>query len=135
MLERRGQQFALLSFLEEISKEMGIEKKIQHMKPVPLSEEPGMLKPEAVEISLTDLTTEELVRLIFQIECSEKLLSVKRTTIQRSGPPGSGLLKAGLQVHTYAPIAASPNGGTLQENTTRSRGQVGMTSKIREATM
>jgi hypothetical protein len=106
MLERRGQQFALLSFLEAVSKEMGIEKKIQHMKPVPLSEEPVLLRAEAVEISLNDLTSEELVRLLFQIECSEKLLSVKRTTVQRAGNPGAGLLKVALQVHTYTSVAA-----------------------------
>lgn len=114
MLERRGKPFALLSHLETVSKELEIEKRIQHMKPVPLSEEPTMMKAEAVEISLNDITTDELVSLLFQIECSEKLLMIKRSSIQRSGEPGSGLLKISLQIHTYA----TPQSSSVQDFTT-----------------
>lgn len=102
-LARRGARFTLLSFLEGISREAGISDKIQYMKPIAFSNDPGQLKQEGMEVSLEAVDVEQLARYLYKIEYSGKLLAIQRIKVQReTGREGAGLLKATLQVSTFA---------------------------------
>ena len=102
MIGQRGPKFTLLSYLESISRETGINDKIQYMKPMSFPEESGPLKQEGMEIKLEGVDMTQLVNYLYKIEYSEKLLSIVRIKVQReSTGDESSLLKATLQVNTY----------------------------------
>lgn len=100
-LNRRGKAFTLLSYLESVSRQAGIDKKIQYMKPLSLGKESDFMKPEGIEVKLEGITVRELINLIYQIEYSGKLLNMRRMKIQRSTRGDQVLLNATLQVQTY----------------------------------
>ena len=95
--------FTLLSYLEAVTREIGIDQRIQYIKPVTFPEGEGKLKPEGIEISLDGINMEQLVNFLYRIEYSEKLLHVKRIKILRASKEKSSLLKVTLQVNTYNP--------------------------------
>lgn len=99
-LTAQGKSFTLLSFLERVSRSVGIEKKIQYMKPLTLHEEGDNLKPEGLEISLEGVTMKELVSFLYRIEYSGKLISIRRIKIQKIAQTQT--LKATLQAHSYS---------------------------------
>lgn len=100
-LNLRGKAFTLLSYLESVSRQAGIDKKIQYMKPLSLGKESDVMKPEGIEVKLEGITVDELINLIYQIEYSGKLLNMRRMKIQRSPKGNQVLLNATLQVQTY----------------------------------
>ena len=104
ILTRRGEKFTLLSYLEGISREIGISKRIQYMKPLSFQEESGPLKPEGMEIKLDDIDITQLINFLHKIEYSEKLLNIKRIKIQRSTKDNVQSLKVTVQVSTYTSI-------------------------------
>ncbi|MBW2033475.1 MAG: hypothetical protein JRI94_07765 [Deltaproteobacteria bacterium] len=93
ILDQRGKKFTLLSFLEGVSRKVGIDNKIQYMKPLTFHEELGALEPVGIEMNLGGINIKQLVNLLHKIECSEKLL---RVTLKKDK-----LLKVTLQVNTY----------------------------------
>ena len=101
ILEQRGKKFTLLSFLEGVSRKVGIDNKIQYMKPITFHEESGALKPVGIEMNLDGINIKQLVSLLHKIEYSEKLLNVRRIKIRRVTLKKDKLLKVTLQVHTY----------------------------------
>jgi hypothetical protein len=101
ILAQRGEKFTLLSFLEGVSREVGIDNKIQYMKPLTFREEEGALKPVGIEMNLDGINTKELVSLLYKIENSEKLLNIKLIKILHVSRGKSKLLKVTLQVNTY----------------------------------
>jgi len=102
-LSSRGDRFTLLSFLEGITREVGLDKNIQYIKPVtfPPSEAAGTFKPEGIEMSLDNVGMEQLVNFLYKVEHSGNLLFVKRIKILKTSRGSSSSLKVTLQVNTY----------------------------------
>lgn len=96
--------FTLLSYLESVTREIGIDQRIQYIKPVPFPEGEGKLRPEGIEISLDGVNMEQLVNFLYRIEYSGKLLHIKRIKILRASKEKTSLLKVTLQVNTYNPV-------------------------------
>jgi type II secretory pathway component PulM len=96
--------FTLLSYLEAVTREIGIDQRIQYIKPVTFPEGEGKLKPEGIEISLDGVNMEQLVNFLYKIEYSGKLLHVKRIKVLRASKEKTSLLKVTLQVNTYNPV-------------------------------
>jgi len=100
-LGQREKNFKLLSFLEALSREVGIQNKIQYIKPRSSSEEPGSLKTEGMEIKLEGIEIPQLVHFLYKIEYSGKLLDSKRIKVQKLSKETGGALRVILQVDTY----------------------------------
>jgi hypothetical protein len=96
--------FTLLSYLEAVTREIGIDQRIQYIKPVTFPEGEGKLRPEGIEISLDGVNMEQVVNFLYRIEYSGKLLHVKRIKILRASKEKTSLLKVTLQVNTYNPV-------------------------------
>jgi len=103
-LARRGKKFTLLSFLEAISREVGIHNMIQYMKPISSAEESGALKGVGMEIKLEGININHLVNFLYKIEYSGKLLNIKRIKIQRLSKRKAQTLRVTLQINTYTTI-------------------------------
>lgn len=102
ILKGRGVKFTLLSYLEGISRQLGINSKIQYMKPLSFpGEEQGNIRPEGIEIKLDGIITRELIPFLQKIEHAGKLLNIKRIKIQRVSKGKDEYLSVTLQVHTY----------------------------------
>ena len=101
-ISRRGAKFTLLSFIGEISREVGIEGRIQYMKPLTFRETTGPLKPAGIEVKVDGINLRQLVDLLYRIEYSQKLLKVTRMKIQRTSEGKNILLNATFQVNTYS---------------------------------
>ena len=95
--------FTLLSYLESVTREIGMDQRIQYIKPVTFPEGEGKLRPEGIEISLDGINMDQLVNFLYRIEYSGKLLHVKRIKILRASKEKTSLLKVTLQVNTYNP--------------------------------
>jgi len=102
-IKGRG-DFTLLSYLEAVTREIGMDQRIQYIKPVTFPEGEGKLKPEGIEISLDGVNMEQLVNFLYKIEYSGKLLHVKRIKVLRASKEKTSLLKVTLQVNTYNPV-------------------------------
>jgi hypothetical protein len=102
-LQGRGEKFTLLSYLEGISREVGIANKIQYVKPLSFPEEPGSLKREGMEVKLEDIDIHELVEYLYKIEYSGKLLKIQRIKVQRVVErDATSSLRVIIQVHTFS---------------------------------
>jgi len=101
ILAARGKGFTLLSFLEGVSRKVGVEDRILYMKPLNFPEQPGPLKSTGIEMKLDRVNTRQLVQLLYRIEHSGKLLNIRRIKIHRSSGQKTPLLKVTLQVNTY----------------------------------
>jgi type II secretory pathway component PulM len=102
-IKGRG-NFTLLSYLEAVTREIGIDQRIQYIKPVTFPEGEGKLRPEGIEISLDGINMEQLVNFLYRVEYSGRLLHVKRIKILRASKEKTSLLKVTLQVNTYNPV-------------------------------
>ncbi len=104
IIAKRQKGFTLLSFLEGISREIGIHDKIQYMKPLSLTEQSGLsFKLVGMEIQLNGLSVDQLVRFLYKVECSDELVSISRMKIQRHITGNRASLRVTLQVETYLP--------------------------------
>ncbi len=101
VLAARGKAFSLLSFLEGVSREAGIDDKIRYMKPLVFHDDSGAMRPAGIEMNLDNIDIEQLVTLLFKIEGAGKLLNIKRIKIQRASDKKLRTLKVTLQVNTY----------------------------------
>lgn len=100
-LGKRGDRFTLLSYLEGVTREAGIDKNIQYIKPVTFPPSEGAFKPEGIEMSLDNVGMEQLVNFLYKVEHSGNLLFVKRIKILKTSRGASSSLKVTLQVNTY----------------------------------
>lgn len=101
ILIERGENFAILSYLESESRKLNIDKRIGYMKPVNFPETSGNLQLSGIEMNLVGINTKELVQFLHKIEASGKLLSINRIKIQRPTKPDPQLINVTLQVNTY----------------------------------
>ncbi|MBW1772727.1 MAG: type II secretion system protein M [Deltaproteobacteria bacterium] len=102
-LKQKGSAFTLLSFLEALSRSVGVDKKIQYMKPLSLEVE-GEIRPEGIEMVLEKIDMRELVSFLYRIEYSEKLLTIRRIKIQKSSRDKNPSLKVTLQIYAYLAV-------------------------------
>jgi type II secretory pathway component PulM len=100
MLSRRGRDFTLLTHLEEVCGKVGIDTRIQYMKPLEMPDQEGSLKPMGIEMRLSGLDIRQLVQFLQQIEQSRQLLSISRIKIRPSAEEGKRSLEVTLQVNT-----------------------------------
>jgi hypothetical protein len=100
MLQQRGKDFTLLTYLEGVCRQAGIDQKIQYMKPLDLPEQEGPVKPVGIEMRLSELDIRNLVQLLYQIEHSRQLLSITRIKIRPSAEEGKRSLEVILQIGT-----------------------------------
>jgi hypothetical protein len=100
-LRSRGDRFSLLSFLEGVTREVGIDKDIQYIKPVSFPPSEGPFRPEGIELSLENMGMEQLVNFLYKVEHTQNLLYVKRIKILKAARGTSSTLKVTLQVNTY----------------------------------
>ena len=103
-LRSRGDRFTLLSFLEGITREIGIDKNIQYIKPVTFPPGESVFKPEGIEMSLDNVGMEQVVNFLYKVEHSRNVLFIKRIKILKASTGSSSTLKVTLQVNTYARI-------------------------------
>jgi hypothetical protein len=102
LLERRGGDFSLLSFMESITRKVGVGDRIAYMKPLSFSdEEEKAQKAVGIEIQLDGLRMKDLVRLLHETEYSGKLLRVRRIKIRANSEQEQRDLKVTLQVETF----------------------------------
>jgi len=78
--QKRGPNFELLTFLEELGKRCNIENKIVSMRPI--NHPSGLPNEMTVEINMDGLITEELTKYLYEIDNSGKLLYIKKTNIR-----------------------------------------------------
>ncbi len=101
MLRKRGNDFTLLSYLEGVTRQLDISRKIQYMKPLEFNEPVEGLQPTGIEMRLEGLDTQELVRFLYRIEHSGNLLNVVHMKIRPSTGEAERTLELTLQVNTY----------------------------------
>lgn len=100
-LKGRGDRFSLLSFLEGVTREVGVDKNIEYIKPVTFPPSDGLFRPEGIELSLVNMGMEQLVNFLYKVEHTGNLLFVKRIKILKATRGTSSTLKVTLQVNTY----------------------------------
>jgi hypothetical protein len=100
-LDSRGDRFSLLSFLEGLTREVGVDRNIQYIKPVTFPPSEGLFRPEGIEVSLENMGMEQLVDFLYKVEHTGSLLYVKRIKILKATRGTSSTLKVTLQVNTY----------------------------------
>ena len=97
----KGKNFTLLSFLEGISREVGIQKKIVYMKPLSSPGEPGASKSLGMEVKLEGINVSDLVNFLYKLEYSDKLIHIKSIRIQKVTKGETPSLRVTLQANTY----------------------------------
>lgn len=103
ILRQRGEEFTLLTYLERLSRESGIEKKIRYMKPLSLAEKDEVYRQECIEMQLEEIDIQRLVDFLYKIEHAKKLLIVDRAKIRPVSKGSERYIELTLQVKTYRP--------------------------------
>lgn len=98
-LKSRPENFTLFSFLEKAAGSAGVKEKIKYMKPSAATGK-GPFKESLVEMKLERITLGQLVDYLKLIESPEKLVRIKRLSIQ-SNKKQTEYLDAILQVLTF----------------------------------
>jgi hypothetical protein len=106
-LMSRGDRFSLLSFLEGITREVGIDRNIPYIKPVTFQPGEGLFRPEGIELSLENMGMEQLVNFLYNVEHTGNLLYVHRIRILKATRGTSSSLRVTLQVNTYTKTTLS----------------------------
>jgi hypothetical protein len=100
-IKKRGRGFTLLSFLEGITREIGIDKKIQYMKPMSSVEQTGPWEQVGIEIKLDGIDMKALTQFLYEIEGAEGSLNISRIKVNSSTKKEARLLTVILQVNTW----------------------------------
>jgi general secretion pathway protein M len=98
-LASRPKNFTLFSYLEKAAGDAGIKDNIKYMKPS-ASASKGSFKESLVEMKLERITLGQMVGYLELIEAPDKLVSIKRISIQ-SNTKETSYLDAILQVLTF----------------------------------
>jgi hypothetical protein len=101
LLKRRGKDFTLLSYLEGISRKVEVSNNVQYMKPLALQSGGALFHPVGIEVGLENINTNQLIKYLYEIEYSDKLLAVERIRIQQVSKGKTQTLKVILQVNTF----------------------------------
>lgn len=98
-LQEREANFSLFSFLDKQATSSGIKELISYMKPSTIEGDEG-LQESVVEMKLQQISLKQLVDFLKLIESPEKVVSLKRISIQESGKE-KGLLEVIMQIVTF----------------------------------
>ena len=85
-LNQREADFSLAGYLEELIDATGLNDKLKVMKPLPPQVAAVGLTRISVEMKLAGLSMEELVKLLYRIEFSEKMLTITRLGVVEVKP-------------------------------------------------
>ena len=98
-LDQMERGFSVLSFIEDLANKENIREKIGSVKPkkIPLND---TYDENIVELNIDNVSLQELVDFIYQVENSGQLLKVKRLRI-KTRYDNRDLLNVTLQVTTY----------------------------------
>lgn len=80
-LSRRGKDFAIFSFLEDLAIKSGVKSNIMYMKPA-LSTTGELYRESSVEMKLEGIALQQLIQYLYQIEHAPQLLRVRRLLIK-----------------------------------------------------
>ena len=98
-LARREEGFALFSYLENAAGTAMVKESIKYMRPS-TAKGPGDYKESTVEVRIEAVTLQQLVDYLYRIESPEKVVYVKRMSIQEN-KKGKGYVDVILQALTY----------------------------------
>lgn len=99
MINQRGRDFSLFTFLDQQAERVQVKKQIQYMKPS-VTEGEDSLNETIVEMKFQLISLEALVGFLRLVESKENVVFVKRISIQENGSE-QGLLDAILQIVTF----------------------------------
>jgi general secretion pathway protein M len=98
---KRQKGFSIFSRLEELAKQTDTRSKILYIKPT-ISNPSDAYDEESVEIKMEDVTLEQLIKYLFQIENSPQFMKIKRLYI-KPRQDNRQLLSVIFRVSTFAP--------------------------------
>lgn len=96
---RRDKNFSLFTFLENVSGKTELKGNVKYMKPSEMKPM-GSFKENMVEMELDNITYEQLLKFMYEVEYSDMGISLKRVSIKKKQAQ-KGLLDVILQVVTY----------------------------------
>lgn len=99
MINERGPQFSLFTFLDQQAERVQVKKQIQYMKPS-TTEGEDTLNETMVEMKFQLISLESLVGFLRLVESKKNVVFVKRISIQESGTT-EGSLDAIIQIVTF----------------------------------
>jgi len=82
-LENRAADFSLFSFLEQMAAKSEVKKNIAYMKPSQTADD-GPFKEVLVEMKLQAITLKQLVDFLELVEAPDKIVALKRISIQEN---------------------------------------------------
>jgi general secretion pathway protein M len=98
---KRQKGFSVFSRLEELAKQTETRSKILYIKPT-VSSPSDAYEEESVEIKMEDVTLEQLIKYLFQIENSPQFMKIKRLYI-KPRLDNRQLLSVIFRVSTFTP--------------------------------
>lgn len=98
---KRQKNFSMLSRLEELAKQTDTRGKILYIKPT-VSSPNDAYEEESVEIKMEDVTLEQLIQYLFQIENSPQFMKIKRLYM-KPRLDNRQLLSVIFRVSTFTP--------------------------------
>ena len=101
--------FSLFAFLEQMDAQSEVKKNNAYMKPSESAGEEGPVKEVLVEIKLQDVSLKQLVDFLQLIEAPDKIVALKRISIQE-GKKETGTLDVIMQVVSLDRKAGEPEG-------------------------
>lgn len=99
MINKRGPDFSLFTFLDKQAERVQVKKQIKYMKPSVIEGEDS-LNEAMVEIKFQLISLEALVGFLRLVESKEHVVFVRRISIQENGST-QGYLDAILQIVTF----------------------------------
>ena len=99
MINERGSNFSLFTFLDQQAERVQVKKQIQYMKPSTIEGE-DTLNETMVEMKFQLISLEQLVGFLRLVESEKNVVFVKRISIQESGTE-QGALDVILQIVTF----------------------------------
>lgn len=91
----------VMGTLERIASEEGLGDRIESMKPRASGGNDPEYEEIGVDVHLTKMDTESLVRFLFKVDSAPGYIKVKRLKLAGKGEPGSRTLDALVQVSTF----------------------------------
>lgn len=108
-LSGRPAGFSLFAFLEQMAAQSEVKKNIAYMKPSEAAADKGPFKEVLVEMKLQDVSLKQLVDFLQLIEAPDKIVALKRITIQE-GKKESATLDVIMQVVSIDWNQGAPEG-------------------------
>ncbi|MBU0995641.1 MAG: type II secretion system protein M [Proteobacteria bacterium] len=97
-IKNRKNNFTLFSYLEDLSGKANVKESISYMKPSSSTQKNGPYKLSIVEMKLQPVSLEQLINFLYNIETTEKSVSVTKVAISKEKKDGA--LSCVLQIET-----------------------------------